>query len=399
MNIENIKKTDCCGCTGCKSICPQNAITMQPDEQGFLYPSIDEEKCNDCGLCFKVCTASNSYKKKAIDCFAAKNKDAVVIANSSSGGVSNALAKLTIDNGGVVYGVAYDDELNVVTMKAESYSELEKFYGSKYVQTDERDCFSNIYNDLKKNKNVLFFGTSCHVAGLLSFLEKKRCDVSGLITVDLICHGVPSPKLFREYISFIGGKEKIKNVHFRNKKDKSGSGLLTAPWRFGTYNCGLEYKNGKREVNSLKSRLYLNLFTSNNCLRPSCYQCQYIGEEKPADITIADYWGIEEAHPEMADNYGVSALIIHAGKGLEFLNSCKDLEVIGSTIEKIARKQGMMSKASPKAVTYEQFWRDYKKKGFAYVAKKYGGYNFRGLLRNSTFLHGLWTKIRYGNKR
>lgn len=393
MTINDLKRENCCGCTGCQAVCPKNAISMQMDKQGFFYPVIDDTSCVKCGLCYKVCTESYARKNDCIECFAVKNNDFDIVCKSSSGGVSNGLCKKCIDQGGIVYGVAYDNALRVVTTRVDTYAACDKFYGAKYVQTSQEKSFGAVLKDLQDGKLVLFFGTSCHVAGLLSFLNVKKCDTAKLITVDLICHGVPSPLLFANYIDFLGGSQKITNVIFRNKKDQTGKSLLLVPWRHGDINCCIEYKNGKRKVSTLKSEIYRNLFWTDNCLRPQCYQCKYVGEKKASDITIGDFWGIEKAHPEVADHYGVSSVLIHTEHGRNFFFSCEDFSLTPSTFEKISAKN--MKRPTAKPSTYDEFWRDYESGGFKLIAKKYGRYNFRGVLRK-TFLHKIWCKIRYG---
>lgn len=369
-----ISKEQCCGCSGCLTVCPKNAITMQFDEQGFLYPDVNCNICTGCDLCVSVCETEikNSFTPLA---YAVKSDDEDVLKQSSSGGISSALCELFIGMGGVVYGVAYNDMHAAVTVRAETTDECKKFCGSKYVQTNPLSTIEEVKKDLLDGKNVLYFGTACHVNGLLSVLSTQNIKTDKLLTVDLICHGVPSPKLFGEYIDFLKKDKRFKRFSFRTKKIGWGNGSISfAPTIF--------YNNGKEETDTLKARAYLKLFFSNNCLRPSCYNCRYIGINKPGDITIADYWGLKNEHPEFFDSRGVSAVIIHTAKGKRVFDSLTGIERILSTVEKVSRKQGNMRKPSPKADTYEQFWKDYHEKGFIFVMKKYGGYSNLNRLKN-----------------
>lgn len=394
MKIEDSKKESCCGCTACSSVCPKSAISMKIDEQGFEYPVINESLCIECGICLNVCTKISTYKYPVYNCYAAKNKDKDVVLSSSSGGIIDALCKTILRMNGVVYGAAYNEDFKLIYKKAKTEGECLAFRGSKYVQACLGSTFQDILQDLKENKKVLFIGPSCYVGGLRSYLEMKKCDMSELYTVDFICHGVPSPGVFKDYIKFINPNNNLADVVFRNKKDVSGN-KLPIPWKYGKYNCSLVYKDGQREVNTAKSRIYLNLFTSNNCLRPHCYNCDFIGVEKSGDITVADYWGIDEAHSEFADENGVSAVMIHTEKGCELFEGCHNIEYIKSSMDNISRKQGMLRAASSRGSDYEKFWEDYYKKDFLYIARKYGEYSFIGRLRLSK-LYYFYSKIRYG---
>lgn len=222
MNIESIIKKECSGCSGCLSVCPKNAIIMTPDDEGFLYPKVDSALCIDCGLCNKVCKEKLVIKKTTIKSYAAKNKNSEVLRNSSSGGVSHALCSEVIQSGGIVYGVAYDNNYYVIISSAETIDECDKFYGSKYVAPDPCMTFIGVKQNLIQGKTVLYFATSCVIAGLLSYLKCSNISTENLYTVDLICHGVPSPKIFADYIQWLG--KGIKKFDFRTKNKPLGYG-------------------------------------------------------------------------------------------------------------------------------------------------------------------------------
>lgn len=382
MSIASLPKNQCCGCTACMSVCPKDAIVMAADGQGFLYPKIDPSKCIECGLCDWVCSEAGEQKKAPLSAYAVKNRDEAVRKRSSSGGAAHGLCRSMIEQGGVVYGVAYDKNHRVVTERAATLAECEAFYGSKYVQTDVGATFRQVYADLKAGTGVLYFGTSCHIAGLLSYLNRKKANTERLVTVDLICHGVPSPKLFADYIDFLAEDHRFAHFEFRTK---------ALPWGYGSknYGCTVYLRSGKKQVDSLKARLFLNLFFSNTCLRPYCYGCKYASLEKPADITIADYWGLQEAHPEFFDEGGVSAVVINSQKGEQFLRSAGELVCLKSTVENITRKQGNIGSPSPKSKDYDTFWKLYEEKGFPAVAKKYGGYHWKRAVKTGLRKLGL----------
>ena len=378
MNKNNItikNKNECCGCSACKAICPKKAITMKEDSEGFLYPEINNEKCINCGICLKVCNNRISKNQnQEIKAYAVKNKDNEVLKKSSSGGVSKALCDYFIKNNGIVYGVIYDSNNDVIVERIDNYSDTEKLYGSKYVQANPKDTFSRVYDDLSNNKKVLYISTSCYVDGLKAYLISKKCDLDNLYTVDLVCHGTPSPKLFRDYINYLKNKYDFEHFEFRTKK---------FPWGYGSKNfgCTIYQKNGKEITNTIDSNLYLQLFFSNYCLRPHCHKCEFTNVYKPSDITIADYWGLKEAHSEFFDEKGVSAVLTHSKKGDELLKSLENIDYIESTIEKISEKQGNLHNPSPKKEDREDFWKLYNKKGFEAVCKKYTDFNFKSKLK------------------
>lgn len=309
---------------------------------------------------------------REISCYAVKNRNDKVLKKSSSGGVSHALCKEIIERGGIVYGVEYDDQFKVITKRVVTLEECEALYGSKYVQAKPKNTFKEVRNDLLSGKEVLYFGTSCYIAGLLSYLKTSKVDITNLYTVDLICHGTPSPRIFDEYMLWLG--QNIQSFQFRTKEK---------PWGYGSKNfgCTITYKNGKKEIDSLKARVFLTLFFSNNCLRPNCHLCRYAGVEKPSDITIADYWGCKEEEPEFFSEKGVSAVIVHTNKGEKIIKTADELEIKKTSIVKIEKKQGNLDHASPVSENREKFWKLYREKGFKSVARKYGNYSLKAKIK------------------
>ena len=376
-NISLICKENCCGCSGCKAICPKHAISMEEDDEGFLYPKVNDN-CINCGLCLKLCNnkynfAHNNFEIKA---YAAKNNNKQEILKSSSGGISKSFCNYFLKNNGVVYGVVYNENNEVIVEREDNINGIEKLYGSKYVWANPKDSFEEVFNDLKNNKLVLFISTSCFVAGLKSFLTLKKCNMDKLYTIDLICHGTPSPRLFKDYIKYLKDKYNFKGFNFRTKKK---------PWGFGSKNfgCTIYQKNGKEVTDNIDSRIYLKLFFSNYALRPHCHKCEYTSIEKPSDITIADYWGIIEQHPDFYDDKGVSAVIIHSKKGDELFKHLQDVSYIESSIEKIRKKQPNLEKPSPIMEDRDKFWNLYYKKGFKSVCRKYADLNIKTIIKKN----------------
>ena len=289
--------------------------------------------------------------------YAVRHKDEDTRAASRSGGIFTALSDEVLEKHGVVYGCVLHENFDAVHVRAENKNDRNRMRGSKYIQSKLGDTFRNIKVDLESGEVVLFSGTSCQVAGLKAYLQK---DYENLICVDIVCHGVPSAKVWDAYLSWQEEKNnsKITGVDFRNKKDFG--------WR--AHMETLYFENGKIESGGV----FRTLFYGHNVLRPSCYECPYKSTMHPGDITIADYWGIEKAAPEFDDNKGVSLVLLNNETGEKILD-----EVKGKLIWRETRIEDSMQpplKAPfPKPETREQFWKDFENKDFSYIAKKYGG--------------------------
>lgn len=287
---------------------------MVEDNEGFVYPQItNEDQCIKCGKCIAVCPVKNSIEKEnAPIAYAVKNKDISIQKQSSSGGVFSALASLIMKNGGVVYGVSVDN-FKAYHAKADNLERLSEFRGSKYVQSDLQNTFKEIKEDLKKGTTVMFSGTPCQVEGLITFLGKKYHN---LITIDFACHGVPSPKTFRLYMSNLQEKyeKKLSKVNFRDKKIN---------WKRFSFTA--EFSDGSQFSEPLEKNLYLRGFTDNLFLRPSCYDCAFKKAFRVSDITLADFWGIQDAYPEYYDEMGVSLCCANSLRGLTLIKQASDL--------------------------------------------------------------------------
>lgn len=321
--IDINKKEDCCGCHGCKSICPKGCIRMKNDEEGFWYPKIDKSICIDCNLCEKVCPMDKNKigEKKDIIAYACKNKDNEIRINSSSGGVFSLLCEMVISNGGVVFGAAYNEKLEVCHSYSESIDGCIKFRGSKYVQSRIGDMYIKVKEFLQAGRIVLFSGTPCQVSGLECYLMKKYRN---LILVDIACHGVPSPLVFKKYINQIENdrRNKVTDIQFRDK---------STGWKSYSLNISLKEE---RIFEKGYDNVYMKGFLGDLYLRPSCYECEFKKPITSADITLADYWGVQHIHDEFDDDKGVSLILANTDVGKEVLKTLKDkLEIINTNLE------------------------------------------------------------------
>ena len=367
--IEKKDKADCCGCTACASICAHDAITMQPDAMGFLYPVVDTDKCVDCGLCEKVCAFNDHYDTSLNlpqpDAYAARHKDMEEVETSRSGAAFIAISDYVLENGGVVYGAGYTDHFRVVHKRAITKEERDEFKGSKYVQSDMNTVFRQVRKDLKDGLTVLFSGTPCQTAGLNSYIGKKLRE--RLILVDIVCHGVPGPYLWRDYIAYLEKKQgdKICWVNFRDKQ------------KFGW----TAHKETFKFVKGGGKMSFTYLFYQHIMFRPSCGKCHYTNTKRPSDITIADFWGWEKTDPNInADDKGVSLILVNTEKGREILDAIKDsMTVIPAKLEDCL--QPNLQHPSVFSKEWRNFERDYERKGFEYVMKKYGEDNWKKKLR------------------
>ena len=309
INISD--KHNCCGCSACSSICPKHCITMQADNEGFLYPKVNETDCIDCGLCEKVCHELHPFDEKMpLKAYAVMNRDERIRMKSSSGGVFYQLAKKTIDNGGVVFGARFDEKWQVVIDYAEEMKGVEDFMGSKYVQARMGSAYTDAKRFLTEGRLVLFTGTPCQIAGLHHFLRK---DYENLVTVDFICHGTPSPKVWERYLEeTVQAGKRLSCVEFRNKQKG---------WK--QFSFHLVYNQAHDSVSLIapfSENVYMQGFLSDLILRPSCYACKAKAGRSHSDMTIADFWGIDQVNSSMDDDKGTSLVLLNSPKGADFMD-------------------------------------------------------------------------------
>lgn len=319
--INQLKK-DCNGCHACMAVCPKKCITMKADEEGFLYPVVDEKNCVKCGLCLKVCCSASAKDKGAPLCFAVYAKDSDLRERSSSGGVFSVIADYVLDKDGVVFGAALDENFKVRHIYIDNKKELQRIRGSKYVQSEIGNSYLQVKELLVSGRVVLFSGTPCQVGGLKSYLG---CDYDNLITCDFICHGVSSPMVFEKYLSNTFSDKIIKSISFRDK---------TSGWK--NFSMKICFEDSECYLNKLVDDPFLRTFLQDISLRPSCFNCRYKGINRVSDFTLADFWGIDKVIDNFNDDRGVSALLIHSGKGRKIYKLLTDkINVKETHVDKI----------------------------------------------------------------
>lgn len=373
--INPINKADCCGCQACAQRCPKQCITMQADQEGFLYPIVDKEACIDCGLCEKVCPVINQDEVRTpIKVLAAINKDEETRMQSSSGGVFTILAEETIKKGGVVFGVKFDNNWMPVFDYTETIEGIAPFRGSKYVQATVGNAYKDAERFLKAGREVLFSGTPCQIAGLNKYLRK---EYNNLLTVDIVCHGVPSPKVWNMYLtetysklmrampdgknsvdSAKGGESKscIEAISFRSK---------ISGWKKYSFLIKLNFSNydGKNTgvfAETLDKNAYMRAFLRDIILRPSCYSCPAKQGKGHSDISIADFWGMEKIDNNLYDDKGTSAILINTEKGMAMSN-IKNCITKQFTYEEFVQYNSAHIKSSKPHIKREEFFRNIPK--------------------------------------
>ena len=309
----------CSGCGACANACPVEALKMVRDIEGFAYPVIDQKKCIGCGACERVCPAERSGLAPTAnpDAFYVYSKELATVKASSSGGVFTELARLILGEKGLVFGAGFDDDYGICHFSVSSEQELPRLRTSKYVQSDTRQCYREVKKTLEENKPVLFTGTPCQVSALKRFLQK---NYDKLYTADIICHGVPSPLVWEQYLQKVHDGKKIKNISFRDK---------TYGWN--AFSMRVNYEDGSSYCELATKDPFVRAFLANLTLRPSCYQCQYKTLNRCSDLTLADYWGVETVHPELKEQQGVSLVLTHSERGRELLNKASSNLVVEKT--------------------------------------------------------------------
>lgn len=319
------KKEECCGCNACKQICPKKCISMEYDEEGFLYPKVDESKCIKCNRCIKVCPMiNNNVNQNKPKTMVAKAKNEDMRRNSSSGGVFSVLSETILDKNGIIFGATLNNQFNVEHISIKNKDELKLIRGSKYIQSNINDNFIEAKKYLTENRQVLFSGTPCQIAGLKKYLGK---EYDNLICIDVFCHGVPSKEVFNKYIEYLEGQynSKIENIEFRNK-DKG----------WNNYSLKITFVNGQVYRKSNKEDPYLQGFIRGLYLRPACYNCKHKGFKSGSDISLGDMWGSKNLFPRWEDNKGISVIVCNTSNGRTLINSINDkLEIKPVTLEEV----------------------------------------------------------------
>ena len=354
MFLDNKLKKDCCGCSACSNICGVSAITMKEDSCGFLYPHIDNKLCVHCDRCRKVCPMGITYTGQDADpsIYAVRNKNTDDVQKSSSGGMFTLLARWTLSQGGVIYGVAFDEAFSVKHMRGQTVSQVQKFRTSKYVESDISEVYLHIGEDLKNGLTVLLTGTPCQVSGVTRYLKFKHIDTEHLYTCDNICHGVPSHKVWEDYLAvlkkkYIAADDEITYINMRSKK---------VSWKEKQLDISLK----KGNIDSvIKDFSFNRIFASLYATRPSCFSCHYTSYRRPSDITLGDFWTGETAGLPFDIEQGVSEVLINTEKGRNLFDILKSQ----TDAQPLSKKDGWQphleySARPPKK--YREFWSDYK---------------------------------------
>lgn len=363
--IDIKDKHTCCGCSACVQACPKQCISFEEDEKGFRYPLVNEMLCIDCGICQNVCPFINQNNpKEPLNVYAAINQNDEVRTKSSSGGIFSMLAEAIIDEGGVVFAARFDETWEVIHDFTETKEGIESFRGSKYIQSRIGETYKQAKGFLEQNRKVLFSGTSCQIAGLNHFLRKKY---ENLLTIDVVCHGVPSPLVWREYLkeiikpsncSSINSKKSITSISFRDK---------TYGWKrpsfiiYGNQSTADVARSSNKDKafllfnETLDKNLFIQLFQKNLDLRPSCYKCMAKSGKSESDITLSDFWGISEVNAEYDDDKGTSGVLINTDKGEELFGSlnCLTLQV---TYNQFVMNNPLIEKSVKHSKNSDKFW-------------------------------------------
>lgn len=353
-------KTACFGCGACQAICSAEAISMVPDAEGFLYPVIDAERCVDCGLCSSVCPAGRPAEPLEGQAYAVRCNDPDLLQKSASGGAFSLLAEQILSEGGLVCGAVFDENFKVCHVMSDDIAPMRK---SKYVQSDLTGIYAEIRSALGDGRQVLFTGTPCQCDGVRRFFGP---DATGLVLAAIVCRGVQSPGLWKDYIAHISNGKRLEAYCFRDKRIKNDGHTVS-------YTVG-----GQEQAVSMGndpfSRLYMKCLT----LRPSCYQCPYTHWELPFDLTIGDYWGIEKIRPELADGMGTSLIIARTAAGKALVNQLRaNAQVIESSRE--AAEQIALREPARETLLRKLLFRDFARKNedgscdIPLILKKYGG--------------------------
>ncbi len=340
------EKKDCCGCGACGNVCPRSAIRMQEDDAGFVYPVIDEALCVSCGACTRVCPCRNDNGLRPVqEVYGAAAKDGALLMRSSSGGAFAVLAGKVLEGGGVVYGRALESENGTLEprhIRIDSADRLPLLQGSKYVQSDMGDTYRQAKQDLLSGKTVLFTGTPCQIAALKRIVQGKD---DGLLTVEIICHGVPGKRMFQQFLEFygktLGGR--ITGFWFRDKR--KGQGMISR--------CVCQDPSGALKEHARDGNLiaYVFFFLKSYTYRDSCYHCPFARPERAADITLGDFWGFHEEYPRyrepggLSNGRGISCVLLNTKKGKALWEDCREkLVTLPSTFEKVARHNEQLNR-------------------------------------------------------
>lgn len=353
----------CTSCLACYSICPVEAISITTDAQGFYRPCVDNNICIDCFLCQKVCPTNtipmhNNSPKEVFACFV---KDEEIRSNSSSGGFFSQIANYFLNEGGIVFGAGFDENLQIEHFGVNTNKDLIKLRASKYVQSYIGNTFKQVKQLLTQGKKVLFSGTPCQISGLMGYLGNM--DRQNLLLIDLVCHGVPSPKLYNDFLSYLQNEylSKPVKVNFRYKPNG---------WK--SFGMRVDFANSEIYFKDLFEDPYLIGFLKNFFLNPACYTCQFANTNRPGDITIADFWGYHNNDELFDDDKGITLVITNNTKGINAYKLIEsELAATNKTLAEAVAGNASLVKPTFKNKRYEEFWQDYNKDDFISLIQKF----------------------------
>lgn len=365
--IDTEKINECCGCGACESVCPKKAIKMKENSKGFFYPEIDTDRCVNCSLCEKICDFRKEHKnsKNIKEIYAYQHKSDSVLKNSSSGGAFTGFSDIILNEGGLVYGVAFDSEFNAKHFCAETKEERDRFRSSKYVQSFTQGLYEEIKEKLKTGRKILFSGTPCQCAGLISFLGEKP---ENLFIADLLCHGTPSNKILKDHIKYWESLMNNKAVFYNYRSKKYGH----------EQNHEIIFSDSKRNT-SVELKKILKLFAVS--MRESCYNCPYASQYRYGDITIGDLWESAKT-ADILNHKGTSLILINTEKGKELLQKAKNDAIIRNTNYDINSHQAL-NHPTKKPESCDSFWDIYLSEGYKKAIDRYGRLTFRSLIYQS----------------
>ena len=364
ITINN--KVDCCGCNACGDICGKHAITFVTDNEGFWYPKVDKELCVDCGLCDKVCPIQNKashverYAEPTV--YAAYSKDEAIRIDSTSGGIHSMLAMKMYEKNAYVGGAVYNPDHTVSQIVDDNPERLPEIRSSKYLQSNAEGVYKEIRSLLREGKNVFFCGCPCQIHALYNFLGK---EYENLVTCDFICRGVNSPKVFLKYMNMLERKfgAKATEIKFKNKK-----------WGWHNFSMRVNFENGKEYCKDrFHDLFFIGYLQAGNFTRPSCYECRFKVFPQKADISLADFWGIEKLDKTMDQDKGTSLVMVNSDKGQTLFDSIKD-QIVWRQFTMDDAKAGnpaMVTSLSCSKPNRGVFFEDLDKMPFEEVANKY----------------------------
>ncbi len=367
INLPKLCDTESCtGCLACYNVCSHDAICLDVDEEGFTRPTINTDKCVGCKKCEKACPVLGDKHKHKIpdEAYAAWSVNKNIVCRSSSGGLYSVIADYVFRHNGVVFGAAFDKDWNLRHIATFGEKDFSRTRGSKYVASFIGTTYREVHTYLSQGKMVLFSGTPCQISGLKSFLSLVKCETEKLYTIDLVCHGVPSPVIFKAYLEYLSVqfKSPLKEYNYRDKR-----------WSWKRYNSVASFKNHKKHYGKWEEDYFMRGFLREYFLRPSCHQCAFATEQRCGDFTLCDYWGYRRNAGEKDNkDRGISLVLPNTQKAKELFSHIKDNLVYYQRVPSEAMKGNpAFHRCFPASNIREDFWRDFREKGFEGVIDKY----------------------------